>query len=107
MVDGGTRESFQYIFLSDRTGFHWRQTRSCRGLLRRTVLASAGIVTALCSHVGYAKAAVLAKEALAKQVSVRTLVLERDILTQQELDTILNAYDMTKPGISCKELLHI
>lgn len=74
----------------------------CRELLDSSV----GVVTALCPHIGYAKAAALAKEALAKQISVRSLVLEKNILTQQELDTILNTYDMTKPGISGKELLH-
>ena len=74
----------------------------CRELLDSSV----GVVTALCPHIGYAKAASLAKEALKKQVSVRSLVLEKNILTQQELDTILNAYGMTQPGISGKELLH-
>ena len=74
----------------------------CRELLDSSV----GIVTALCPHIGYANSAALAKEALAKQVSVRSLVLEKNILTQQELDTILNAYGMTEPGISGKELLH-
>ena len=74
----------------------------CRELLDSSV----GIITALCPHIGYAKAASLAKEALKKQVSVRSLVLEKNILTQQELDTILNAYGMTQPGISGKELLH-
>lgn len=74
----------------------------CKELLDSSV----GIVTALCPHIGYAKAASLAKEALKKQVSVRSLVLEKKILTEQELDTILNAYGMTQPGISGKELLH-
>lgn len=74
----------------------------CRELLDSSV----GIITALCPHIGYAKSAALAKEALAKQVSVRSLVLEKKILTQNELDTILNAYGMTQPGISGKELLH-
>lgn len=74
----------------------------CRELLDSSV----GVITALCPHIGYSKAASLAKEALKKQVSVRTLVLEKNILTQQELDTILNAYGMTQPGISGKELMH-
>ncbi len=74
----------------------------CRELLDSSV----GIVTALCPHIGYARAAKLAKEALAKQVPIRTLILDQKILTQEELDTILNAYGMTQPGISGKELLH-
>ncbi len=74
----------------------------CRELLDSSV----GIVTALCPHIGYTKAAKLAKEALAKQIPVRQLMLEQKILTEEELDQILNAYKMTQPGISGKELLH-
>ncbi len=74
----------------------------CRELLDSSV----GMITALCPHIGYARAASLAKEALKRQVSVRSLVLEQKILTEQELDKILNAYEMTRPGISGKELLH-
>ena len=74
----------------------------CRELLDSSV----GIITALCPHIGYARAASLAKEALKRQVSVRSLVLEQKILTEPELDKILDAYEMTRPGISGKELLH-
>lgn len=74
----------------------------CRELLDSSV----GIVTALCPHIGYSKAASIAKEALSRQVPVRTLILEKKILTEEELKTILNAYDMTQPGISGKELIH-
>jgi len=73
----------------------------CRELLDSSV----GIVTALCPHIGYARAADLAKEALAKRIPVRSLLLENNILTEAELDKILNAYDMTQPGISGKDLL--
>ncbi|MBO5340141.1 MAG: aspartate ammonia-lyase [Oscillospiraceae bacterium] len=75
----------------------------CRELLDSSV----GIVTALCPHIGYARAAELAKEALARRVPVRTLLLEHEIMTAQELDKVLDAYGMTQPGISGKELLHI
>lgn len=73
----------------------------CRELLDGSV----GIVTALCPHIGYAQAAALAKEALRKQVPIRKLIVERRLLTQEECDTVLNAYNMTQPGISGKELL--
>jgi len=75
----------------------------CRELLDSSV----GMVTALCPHIGYGKAAALAKEALARQVSIRNLILEQSILAEEELDRILDAYEMTQPGISGKELLHI
>lgn len=73
----------------------------CRELLESSV----GIVTALCPHIGYSKAAKLAKEALATGVPIRQLILQYNVLTQSELDTILNAYTMTQPGISGKELI--
>ena len=73
----------------------------CRELLDSSV----GMVTALCPHIGYARAAEIAKEALSRQVPVRTLILEKKLLTEEELKTILNAYDMTQPGISGKELI--
>lgn len=73
----------------------------CRELLDSSV----GMVTALCPHIGYARASEIAKEALSRQLPVRTLILEKKLLTEEELKTILNAYDMTQPGISGKELL--
>lgn len=76
--------------------------KRCRELLDSSV----GMVTALCPHIGYARAAEIAKEALSRQVPVRTLILEKQLLTEEELKTILNAYDMTQPGISGKELIH-
>ena len=47
----------------------------------------------------------LAKEALATGVPVRKLILDHKVMTEEELDTILNAYTMTRPGISGKELI--
>ena len=73
----------------------------CRELLDSSV----GIVTALCPHIGYVKAAGLAKKALEKQVSIRELILEQNIMTERDLDMILNVYGMTQPGISGRELL--
>ena len=73
----------------------------CRELLDSSV----GIITALCPHIGYARAAKLAKEALTKQIPVKELVLRENILNEEELNKILNAYGMTEPGISGKELL--
>jgi aspartate ammonia-lyase len=73
----------------------------CRAFLNSSV----GIITALCPHIGYTKSAELAKEALAKNISVRDLILSENILDKKELDIILNAYNMTTPGISGKELI--
>lgn len=66
---------------------------------------SVGIVTALCPHVGYAKAASLAKTAVKTGESVRKLILEEGLLNEVELNEILDVKNMTEPGISGKELL--
>lgn len=64
--------------------------------------ASVGMVTALCPYIGYAQAAAIAKEALAKRIPVRTLLLEQKIITEEEANRILNAYSMTQPGVPGK-----
>ena len=65
--------------------------------------ASVGIVTALCPYIGYAQAAKLAKEALAKKIPIRTLLIENGILTAEEASRILDVYSMTQPGVAGKE----
>ena len=70
----------------------------CEELLESSV----GIVTALCPYIGYAKAAVLAKDALRQKISIRQLVLDRGLMTAEQLESILNVDHMTRPGISGK-----
>ena len=67
----------------------------CKELVENSV----GIITALCPYVGYAKAAELAKEAISTGANVKELILRDHILTQQELEIILDPYRMTEPGI--------
>lgn len=66
---------------------------------------SVGIITAINPHVGYETAAAIAKEAIQSNRPVRDIVLEKGVLTAEELDTILHPFEMTKPGIAGKELL--
>ncbi len=56
---------------------------------------SVGIVTALNPYIGYSNASKIAKESLNTGKSVRALVLEKKLLTEEELDKILNPYSMT------------
>ena len=65
--------------------------------------ASVGIITALCPYIGYTQAASLAKEALKKRIPVRTLLIERNIISAEEAERILNVYSMTQPGVPGKE----
>ena len=72
---------------------------------QQLVDSSVGIVTALCPHIGYSRAAAIAKKALAQQIPVRELILQEKILSEEALDKILDVHSMTAPGISGKELL--
>ncbi|MBQ3493019.1 MAG: aspartate ammonia-lyase [Clostridia bacterium] len=55
---------------------------------------SIGIVTALCPFIGYTKAASLAKKALKEKKTVRTVLVEENIISQSELDKILDPQKM-------------
>ena len=66
---------------------------------RQLVEGSVGVVTALCPHIGYQKAAKIAKKALASRKSVRDLILEEGIVEKDKLEYILDPLAMTEPGI--------
>jgi fumarate hydratase class II len=63
---------------------------------------SPAIVTALAPKLGYEEAARLAQEALAKNVTVRQLVREKGLLTEQELNEVLDLRAMTELGVPGK-----
>lgn len=63
---------------------------------------SVGIITAICPYVGYQKAAAIAKEAIKTGESVRKLIIEKGILTKEQMDEIMDPVQMTEPGISGK-----
>lgn len=66
---------------------------------------SVGIITALNPHLGYETAARIAREAITSGRSVRELCLSNQVLTEEELDLILDPYEMTHPGIAGLSLL--
>ncbi|MFW5787229.1 MAG: aspartate ammonia-lyase [Halanaerobiales bacterium] len=74
--------------------------KRCRELVDNSV----GVITAINPHVGYEEAARIAKKALETGRPVREIILEEGVLSEQELDRILNPYEMTEPGIAGKEL---
>ncbi len=65
--------------------------------LRQMVENSIGIVTALNPYIGYDQSAAIAKEALASGRGVVELVLERGLLTREQVDEILNPEHMVAP----------
>lgn len=72
---------------------------------REYVDKSVGIITALNPHLGYETSARIAYEAIQTGRSVRELCLLHHVLTEEELDIILDPYEMTKPGIAGAALL--
>jgi fumarate hydratase class II len=66
----------------------------CRELVNRSLM----LVTALNPHIGYDRAAAVAKEALASGRTLRELVLERGWMDAATLDRALEPLSMTKPG---------
>ncbi|NOZ14193.1 MAG: aspartate ammonia-lyase [Acidobacteria bacterium] len=65
----------------------------CRGYVEKSI----GIVTALNPYIGYENSSSIAKEALKTGRSVYELVLERNLLTKEEIDRILSPEAMLHP----------
>jgi aspartate ammonia-lyase len=74
--------------------------------LRQDVERSVGIITAVNPHLGYEPVARIAREAILTGKSVRELCLKYDVLTEEELDLILDPFEMTNPGIAGESLLN-
>ncbi len=73
-----------------------------RGMCRKHVEESVGIVTALNPYIGYAKAASLAKESLTTGVPVRKLAEEKGLLSPEKLDAVLDPASMTGPAMPAR-----
>ncbi len=69
--------------------------KHCRDLVENSI----GIVTALKPYIGYSACTEVAKEALVSGGSVYQLVLDKKLLTKEQLDAILNPKNMIKPTI--------
>jgi aspartate ammonia-lyase len=63
----------------------------CREYAEKTV----GLATFLNTHIGYYKAAEVSKEALEKGVTVRQLVVEKGILSEEEVEKIFDIDNLT------------
>ncbi len=73
----------------------------CREMVDNSVC----IVTALSPHLGYGMSSAIAKQAMQQGRKVRDIVLEKQLMSAEKLDKILDAYGMTRMGISGKEFL--
>ncbi|WPK11872.1 aspartate ammonia-lyase [Lysinibacillus louembei] len=73
--------------------------------MKEYVEKSVGILTAVNPHIGYETAARLASEAIRTGQSIRELCIEAGVLTAEQLDLILDPYEMTHPGIAGSSML--
>ncbi len=64
------------------------------GLIERSLM----MVTSLAPVLGYDTAASLAKEAFKKNLTIRQLVLEKELLDEKQLDRLLDPDSMTRPS---------
>jgi fumarate hydratase class II len=67
----------------------------CRDLLEK----NPSIATALNAYIGYDEAAAVAKESAKNFESVRDVVKRRGLLSDEQLDEVMNVRGMTEPGI--------
>jgi len=69
--------------------------------------SSPALVTALAPHIGYERAAEVARELLATRKTIREIVRERGWMSEAELDRVLDIEAMTRGGLldSASELL--
>jgi len=68
-----------------------------RALLDARVRASAGLATALNPYIGYENATMIAREAISTGRGVAELVLERNLLSLEQLEDILRPEVLTQP----------
>jgi aspartate ammonia-lyase len=68
----------------------------CRELMER----STAVATALSPYIGYARTAQIAKESVKTGRPIRELVLEQGLMDAGQLDRVLSAEVMTRPGIA-------
>lgn len=73
--------------------------------MKEYVEKSVGIITAVNPHLGYEAVARIAREAYLTGKPVRELCLKYDVLSEEELNIILDPYEMTNPGIAGESLM--
>lgn len=77
-----------------------RDIEANEGHMKEYVDKSVGVMTAVNPHIGYETAANIAREAILTGESIRELCLKYGVLTTEQLDAILDPFEMTHPGIA-------
>lgn len=63
---------------------------------------SYGIVTAFAPHIGYEKSVEVIHKAIEQNLPVKAVLISEKIMTEEEIDNILDVFSMTTPGIAKK-----
>ena len=63
-----------------------------------TLEKSAGLATALAPIIGYERASVVAKRAVKERISIKDLVRSEGLLTEEEIELVLDVNKMTRPN---------
>lgn len=61
---------------------------------------SYGIVTAFAPHIGYEKSVEVIHKAIEQNLPVKAVLISEKIMTEEEIDNILDVFSMTTPGIA-------
>lgn len=61
---------------------------------------SIGVITALVPHIGYKQSSAIAREAMASGEPVRDICKKYNVLSEEQLNHVLNAFEMTNIGVS-------
>lgn len=81
------------------------ETRTIRGLeanperLAHWAERSAALATALAPRLGYARTAMLTRQAIAEGITIRELVVREGLLTPEEAEVLLDLRRLTEPGV--------
>ena len=78
------------VFIKDCVSEITVNPTQCKTHLDRCI----GIVTALCPYIGYTKASKLAKQALRENRNIRDIVIEENIMSEEEIDKVLDPSNM-------------
>jgi aspartate ammonia-lyase len=70
---------------------------------RRYLEESVGLATVLAPYIGYGAAADVAKESMQTGRNIREVILERRLLSPEELGKVLDPYPLTNPGVPGKK----
>ncbi|GGN50940.1 aspartate ammonia-lyase [Oceanobacillus indicireducens] len=74
----------------------------CRNMVERSI----SLVTAINPYVGYEKATEVARIAIETNRPIREICIKNGILTEKEVDTILDLNNLTSPGIAGRDKVY-